>query len=132
MQRKYSGNFAIHDLSQPIRELSGGQRKKIALAHALIGEPDLLLLDEPTNHLDFEMIEWLEEYLSRESLSLLLVTHDRYFLDSVCDTILEMRRNTIFPYRGGYSYLRLEKKAEKSFEELSQEKAKNLYRVELE
>ncbi len=126
------GQFAIHDLSQPIRELSGGQKKKIALAHALIGEPDLLLLDEPTNHLDFEMIEWLEEYLSRESLSLLLVTHDRYFLDSVCDTILEMERNTIFPYRGGYSYY-LEKKAEKELsEELSQEKAKNLYRVELE
>jgi ATP-binding cassette subfamily F protein uup len=130
--REILGQFAIHDLSQPIRELSGGQKKKIALAHALIGEPDLLLLDEPTNHLDFEMIEWLEEYLSRESLSLLLVTHDRYFLDSVCDTILEMERNSIYPYRGSYSYY-LEKKAEKEMsDEQSQEKAKNLYRVELE
>jgi ATP-binding cassette subfamily F protein uup len=130
--REILGEFDIHDLSQPIRELSGGQKKKIALAHTLIGEPDFLLLDEPTNHLDFEMIEWLEDYLSRESLSLLLVTHDRYFLDNVCDTILEMERSSIFGYRGNYSYY-LEKKAEKELsDELSVEKAKNLYRVELE
>ena len=102
--REILGQFAIHDLTQTIGELSGGQKKKIALAHTLIGEPDLLLLDEPTNHLDFEMIEWLEEYLSRESLSLLLVTHDRYFLDNVCDTILELEGNSIIPYRGNYSY----------------------------
>jgi len=130
--REILGQFDIHHLSQPIKELSGGQRKKIALAHTLIGKLDLLLLDEPTNHLDFEMIEWLEEYLSREALSLLLVTHDRYFLDNVCDSIVELERNAIFPYRGNYSYY-LEKKAEKEImEEQIQEKARNLYRTELE
>lgn len=130
--REILGQFDIHHLSQPVKELSGGQRKKIALAHTLIGRPDLLLLDEPTNHLDFEMIEWLEEYLSREALSLLLVTHDRYFLDHVCDSIVELERNAIFPYRGNYSYY-LEKKAEKEImEEQMQEKARNLYRTELE
>jgi len=130
--REILGQFAINDLSQKVGTLSGGQRKKIALARALLGNPDLLLLDEPTNHLDFEMIEWLEDYLSRESLSLLLVTHDRYFLDNVCDTIMEMDQNSIFTYKGNYSYY-LEKKAEKQLvEDLSVEKAKNLYRTELE
>jgi ABC transport system ATP-binding/permease protein len=130
--REILGQFDIHDLSQKISELSGGQKKKIALAHTLIGEPDLLLLDEPTNHLDFEMIEWLEEYLSRESLSLLLVTHDRYFLDNVCDTILEMEKNSIFQYKGNYGYY-LEKKAERELmDEQSVDKARNLYHVELE
>lgn len=130
--REILGQFAINDLSQKVGTLSGGQRKKIALARALLGNPDLLLLDEPTNHLDFEMIEWLEEYLSRESLSLLLVTHDRYFLDNVCDTILEMDQNSIFTFKGNYSYY-LEKKAERQLmEDLSTEKARNLYRTELE
>lgn len=130
--REILGQFAINDLSQKVGTLSGGQRKKIALARSLLGNPDLLLLDEPTNHLDFEMIEWLEEYLSRESLSLLLVTHDRYFLDNVCDTIMEMDQNSIFTYHGNYSYY-LEKKAEKQLiEDQSVEKAKNLYRTELE
>lgn len=130
--REILGQFSIHDLSQPIKELSGGQRKKIALAHTLIGEPDLLLLDEPTNHLDFEMIEWLEDYLSRESLSLVLVTHDRYFLDNVCDTILELERAELFTYRGNYSYY-LEKKAEREFNEGQvQEKLRNLYHKELD
>ena len=130
--REILGQFAINDLSQKVGTLSGGQRKKIALARALLGNPDLLLLDEPTNHLDFEMIEWLEDYLSRESLSLLLVTHDRYFLDNVCDTILEMDQNSILAYKGNYSYY-LEKKAEKQFaEDMSVEKAKNLYKTELE
>ena len=130
--REILGQFAINDLSQSVGSLSGGQRKKIALARALLGNPDLLLLDEPTNHLDFEMIEWLEDYLSRESLSLLLVTHDRYFLDNVCDTILEMDQNSIYTFKGNYTYY-LEKKAEKQFtEDQSTEKAKNLYRTELE
>ena len=130
--REILGQFAINDLSQKVGTLSGGQRKKIALARSLLGNPDLLLLDEPTNHLDFEMIEWLEAYLSRESLSLLLVTHDRYFLDNVCDTIMEMDQNSIFTYHGNYSYY-LEKKAEKQLiEDQSVEKAKNLYRTELE
>ncbi|MFA5971027.1 MAG: ABC-F family ATP-binding cassette domain-containing protein [Lentimicrobiaceae bacterium] len=130
--REILGQFAINDLSQTVGKLSGGQRKKIALARALLGNPDLLLMDEPTNHLDFEMIEWLEDYLSRESLSLLLVTHDRYFLDNVCDTILEMDQDSIFTYKGNYTYY-LEKKAEKQLaEDQSTEKAKNLYRTELE
>jgi ABC transport system ATP-binding/permease protein len=130
--REILGQFAINDLSQLVGKLSGGQRKKIALARALLGNPDLLLMDEPTNHLDFEMIEWLEEYLSRESLSLLLVTHDRYFLDNVCDTILEMDQNSLYTYKGNYSYY-LEKKAERLLsEDLSTEKAKNLYRTEIE
>lgn len=130
--REILGQFAINDLSQSVGKLSGGQRKKIALARALLGNPDLLLMDEPTNHLDFEMIEWLEDYLSRESLTLLLVTHDRYFLDNVCDTILEMDQNSIFTYKGNYTYY-LEKKAERQLtEDQSTEKAKNLYRTELE
>ena len=130
--REILGQFAINDLSQKVGALSGGQRKKIALARALLGSPDLLLLDEPTNHLDFEMIEWLEDYLSRESLSLLLVTHDRYFLDNVCDTIIEMDQNSVFTYKGNYSFY-LEKKTEKQItEDQSTEKAKNLYRTELE
>ncbi len=130
--REILSQFAINDLSQIVKSLSGGQRKKVALASALIGEPELLLLDEPTNHLDFEMIEWLENYLSNESLSILLVTHDRYFLDNVCDTILEMEHNSIYPFRGNYSYY-LEKKVERDqMEEMSKEKALNLYRTELE
>lgn len=130
--REILGQFALNDLSQKISVLSGGQRKKVALAKALLGNPDLLLLDEPTNHLDFEMIEWLEDYLSRESLSILLVTHDRYFLDNVCDTILEMENDSITTYKGSYSYY-LEKKSERELmQEQSIEKAKNLYRTELE
>lgn len=130
--REILGQFAINDLSQKVGVLSGGQRKKIALARALLGNPDLLLLDEPTNHLDFEMIEWLEDYLSRESLSILLVTHDRYFLDNVCDTILEMDNDSIISYKGNYSFY-LEKKSEReSSEEQSVEKVRNLYRTELE
>lgn len=130
--REILGRFGINDLSKPAGDHSGGQIKKIALASALIGNPDLLLLDEPTNHLDFEMIEWLEDYLSRESLTLLLITHDRYFLDNVCDTIVEMENDTLWLYRGNYSYY-LEKKAERQLtDELSLEKSVNLYRTELE
>lgn len=130
--REILGQFALNDLTQTISVLSGGQRKKVALAKALLGNPDLLLLDEPTNHLDFEMIEWLEDYLSRESLSILLVTHDRYFLDNVCDTILEMENDSITTYKGSYSYY-LEKKSERELmQEQSIDKAKNLYRTELE
>jgi ATP-binding cassette subfamily F protein uup len=130
--REILGRFGINDLSKPAGDHSGGQIKKIALAGALIGNPDLLLLDEPTNHLDFEMIEWLEDYLSRESLTLLLITHDRYFLDNVCDTIVELENDALWQYKGNYSYY-LEKKAERqSAEELSFEKSSNLYRTELE
>lgn len=124
--------FKIIDLDQRVGELSGGQRKKISLAKALLEETDLLILDEPTNHLDIEMIEWLEEYLSRQSLSLLVVTHDRYFLDNVCDEVLELDNNRIYKYKGNYAYF-IEKKAEREAIELTEiEKAQGMFRKELE
>lgn len=122
----------IHNLERNISELSGGQRKRVALAKLLIDEPDLILMDEPTNHLDLEMIEWLENYLTRSSLSLLMVTHDRYFLDNVCNEIIEMDRNTLFHYKGDYEYF-IEKKAERELALASEiDKAKNTMRKELE
>lgn len=130
--REILGNFKITDLNQPISELSGGQRKRVALARILIEAPDFLILDEPTNHLDIEMIEWLEEYLSRQALTILLVTHDRYFLDQVCDEIIELDRGKIFHYRGKFDYF-VEKKQEREENEQAEvEKAKNLYRKELD
>jgi ATP-binding cassette subfamily F protein uup len=126
------GKLDIHHLEQPMGELSGGQRKRVSLAALLIHEPDLLLLDEPTNHLDVEMIEWLEGYLRQSNLTLLMVTHDRYFLDNVCTDILELDRQQTFKYKGNYAYY-LEKKAA-AIEVLNSEidKAKNLYTRELE
>jgi ATP-binding cassette subfamily F protein uup len=122
----------ITDYDQPISELSGGQKKRVAMANVLINEPDLLLLDEPTNHLDLEMIEWLENYLEKTKVTLFMVTHDRYFLDRVCDEILEMEGNTVFRYRGNYSYF-LEKRQERMDSAAAGvEKAKNLLRTELE
>ena len=94
----------IRDLQQPMGQLSGGQQKRVALANVLILEPELIILDEPTNHLDLEMIEWLEGFLSRGNKTLLMVTHDRYFLDRVCSVILELDDRTIYTYRGNYSY----------------------------
>lgn len=124
--------FEIGDLEQTISLLSGGQRKKVALARALIEEADLLIMDEPTNHLDIAMIEWMEDYFKRQRLSLLVVTHDRYFLDNVCDEILELDRNQIFKYKGNYSYF-LEKKAERETIEATEvDKARSLYKNELE
>lgn len=102
----------IENYDQPIRQLSGGQKKRIAMANVLINEPDLLIMDEPTNHLDFEMIEWLEEYLKKTKSTLLMVTHDRYFLDRVCNEILELDDDTIYLYKGNYSYF-LEKREER-------------------
>ena len=122
----------IADLSRPMGQLSGGQRKRVALANALITEPDFLILDEPTNHLDLEMIEWLEGFLQRGNKSILMVTHDRYFLDRVCDVILELDDHTIYTYRGNYAYY-LEKRQERiDNRRAEQARAANLYRTELE
>jgi ATP-binding cassette subfamily F protein uup len=126
------GKLGIHDLGLYIDELSGGQRKRVALAAALVEKPDFLILDEPTNHLDIEVIEWLEKYLSSQTMSLLLVTHDRYFLEGVTNEIIEIDDQTIYSYKGNYSFY-LEKKSErKSQEAIDVSKAKNLLVKELE
>lgn len=122
----------INDFEQKVSSLSGGQLKRVALANTLITEPDLLILDEPTNHLDLDMTEWLEEYLKRGSLTLLMVTHDRYFLDRVCSEILEIDDRTIYSYKGNYSYY-LDKRQERVDARNTEiERANNLYRTELE
>lgn len=126
------GKFQITDLSQKAKELSGGQKKKISLAAAIIKEADILILDEPTNHLDIDMIEWLEEFLKKPNLALLMVTHDRYFLNKVCDEIIEMENGQLYRYKGNYEYY-LEKKNERIENEKSEiEKARSLYKRELE
>ena len=122
----------IRDLQQPMGQLSGGQQKRVALANVLITDPDLLILDEPTNHLDLEMIEWLEGFLNRGNKTLLMVTHDRFFLDRVCNLILELDDQTIYTYRGNYSYY-LEKRQERIDNRRAEiARANNLYRTELE
>jgi ABC transport system ATP-binding/permease protein len=128
--RQILTQLKLPDLEQPVSELSGGQKKRVALAKILITEPDFLILDEPTNHLDVEMIEWLEEYFSQRNLTLFMVTHDRYFLDRVCDEILEMDNAAIYRYKGNYSYF-LEKQEERiSIQGKETEKARNLLRNE--
>jgi ATP-binding cassette subfamily F protein uup len=127
-----SGKLGLNNLEAKIGSLSGGQKKRVVLAGALLQQPDLLILDEPTNHLDLESIEWLEDYLSRARLSLLLVTHDRYFMDRVTNKILELDQGKIFKYEGNYAYY-LEKKSEReTMEAQSISKAKNLYKQELD
>ena len=122
----------IFDLDQPMRQLSGGQQKRVALANVLITQPDFLILDEPTNHLDLDMIVWLENYLSRSTLTLLMVTHDRYFLDHVCNVIIELDDRNIYTYRGNYAYY-LDKRQERIDNQRSGiQRANNLYRKELE
>ena len=122
----------IRNLEQPMGQLSGGQQKRVALANVLLTEPDLLILDEPTNHLDLEMIEWLEGYLQRGNRTLLMVTHDRFFLDRVCSVILELDDRTIYTYRGNYAYY-LEKRQERIDNRRAEiARANNLYRTELE
>ncbi len=122
----------LDNLQLKVKNLSGGQKKRLALANVLISKPDLLILDEPTNHLDLEMIEWLEQYFAKENLTLFIVTHDRYFLERVCNEILELDGGELFSYKGNYSYF-LEKKEQRlTQEQASVEKAKNLYTKELD
>jgi ATP-binding cassette subfamily F protein uup len=126
------GKLKIYDTEQKINELSGGQLKRVALAAVLIDEPDMVIMDEPTNHLDVEMIEWLEDYLSGSNMTLLMVTHDRYFLDNVCSDVYELDNQKIYQYHGDYAYF-LEKKAEREAAAWSEvDKAQNLYHRELE
>ncbi len=130
--RQVLSSLDIHHLNQKIGRLSGGQRKRVALAKVLIEPADLILMDEPTNHLDLEMVEWLEDYLSNANVSLLLVTHDRYFLDNVCDKIIELDQGKIWSYDGNFTYF-LEKKLEREGAEASEkDKARNILRNELE
>ena len=130
--QEYLTRLKITDHDQPISHLSGGQLKRVALANVLCQEPDMLILDEPTNHLDLQMIEWLEGFLSRSSMTLLMVTHDRYFLDRICTLILELDDETIYTYRGNYAYY-LEKRQERiDVTNANIARAQNLYRSELE
>ena len=122
----------LDDLQQEVSILSGGQRKRLSLAKILIDQPDFLILDEPTNHLDLEMIEWLQQYLSKEQITLFIVTHDRYFLDAICNEILELEEGDLYRYKGNYTYY-LEKKEERqAILQTNIDKAKNLYSKELE
>lgn len=126
------GKFKITDLMQPIGELSGGQLKRVALANVLILDPDLLILDEPTNHLDLDMIDWLEKYMARNVKCLLMVTHDRYFLDRVCNSILELDQHNLYAYNGNYEYYLEKKQQRMDVFNANVQKANNLYRKELD
>lgn len=122
----------LEDLTLKVSSLSGGQKKRLALATILINKPDLLILDEPTNHLDLEMIEWLEDYFKKENITLFMVTHDRYFLERVCNEIVELENGKLYNYKGSYSYYLDKKEARIQAEQASVEKAKNLYKKELD
>lgn len=122
----------LENLQLKIKNLSGGQKKRLALANVLISKPDLLILDEPTNHLDLEMIEWLEQFFAKENITLFLVTHDRYFLERVCNEIIELDNGKLFTYKGNYSYFLEKKELRLAQEQASVEKAKNLYVKELD
>ena len=126
------GKLNIHNLEQPVEQLSGGQQKRLALANVLITEPDLILLDEPTNHLDLEMVEWLEDFLNHSKMTILMVTHDRYFLDNVCTDILEIDQHQLFHYKGNYSYYLEKRDARIANFNAETTRARNLYRTELD
>ena len=126
------GALGLHELTKPITKLSGGEAKRVALAGALISQPDLLLLDEPTNHLDLASIEWLEDYLSRSTMGLLLITHDRYFLDRVCNQIIELDAGMLYRYKGNYDYYLTKRQERHEQAEALRQRALNLYRRELE
>ena len=122
----------LEDLDKKVGELSGGQKKRLSLAVILLNKPDLFILDEPTNHLDLEMIEWLENYLITEKVTLFMVTHDRYFLERVCNEIIELDHGKLYRYKGNYSYF-LQKKEERiTLEKVTVDKAKNLFKKELD
>lgn len=122
----------LTNFEQIIKTLSGGQKKRLALAQVLINKPDLLVMDEPTNHLDIEMIEWLENYIDKQDISILLVTHDRYFLDAVCNSVLELDNTQLYEYQGDYSYFVTKKAEREAMQNAEIDKARNLYRRELE
>ncbi len=126
------GKLNIHDLDQSIGDLSGGQRKRVALAFVLLDNPDLLILDEPTNHLDLDMIEWLEGYLQQSHITLLMVTHDRYFLDRVCNHIMELDEGKLYHHKGNYSYFLAKRSERHEIERREAHKTKQLYKKELE
>ncbi len=130
--REILGRLGLTDLTKSTDKLSGGEAKRVALAGTLIGHPDLLMLDEPTNHLDLSAIEWLEDYLSRNTMSLLLVTHDRYFLDRVCNTILELQPEGIYRYKGNYDYYLTQRAEREEAQEALQARRRNLFRREQE
>lgn len=122
----------LEDLNQKVKLLSGGQKKRLALANALINKPDLLILDEPTNHLDLEMIEWLEAFFAKENITLFMITHDRYFLERVCNEIIELDQGNIYSYKGNYSYYLEKKEARIEQEAVELNKSKQLYKKELD
>lgn len=126
------GQVGVHELDKPMGQMSGGQVKRVALARVLMGNPDLLMLDEPTNHLDIEVIEWLENYLSRQRVALLMVTHDRYFLDKVCNKIIEIDDRTTYTYKGNYDYYLQKRQERRDAYDAETAKVKNLLRGELE
>ncbi len=122
----------LEDLNKKVSELSGGQKKRLALANILLSKPNLLYLDEPTNHLDLEMIEWLEEYFAKENFTLFMVTHDRYFLENVCNEIIELENGQLYSYKGNYAYYLANKEARIINEQITTDKAKQLYKKELD